>query len=328
MIKYIGSLAVLLIMSLMYEKYKKKESFDDESKQYELVRKYLLNHSSLAQSKKPILWIHMNYEINARSWSSFGSRNNDHLNQPYIFLTIKSIIDKCGNDFNICIIDDSTFGKILPGWTIDLNMTATPIRCKLRELALARVLHSYGGIVVPRSFICLQNLKSLYDEHINESTGKSSPSCMFVGDFIDRHSTSVQVQYFPNSKIMGCEKNCPVMAEYIQYMEKINSTDFTEESHFTGGSGKWFYEKIQQNQVKAIGAERLGMKDSRGKPITVEMLLNDSFIDVSHSAVGVYVPEEEILKRSTYQWFPRLSTVQVLDSSTNVGKLLLVSGDM
>jgi hypothetical protein len=58
------------------------------------------------------------------------------------------------------------------------------------------------------------------------------------------------------------------------------------------------------------------------------MLLNDSFIDVSHSAVGVYVPEEEILKRSTYQWFPRLSTVQVLDSSTNVGKLLLVSGDM
>ena len=113
MIKYIGSLAVLFIMSLMYEKYKKRESFDDESKQYELVRKYLLNHSSLAQSKKPILWIHMNYDMNARSWSSFGSRNNDHLNQPYIFLTIKSIIDKCGSDFNICIIDDSTFGKIL-----------------------------------------------------------------------------------------------------------------------------------------------------------------------------------------------------------------------
>lgn len=136
MIKYIGSLAVLLIMSLMYEKYKKRESFDDESKQYELVRKYLLNHSSLAQSKKPILWIHMNYDMNARSWSSFGSRNNDHLNQPYIFLTIKSIIDKCGSDFNICIIDDSTFGKILPGWTIDLHMTADPIRSKLRRIGI------------------------------------------------------------------------------------------------------------------------------------------------------------------------------------------------
>jgi len=314
--KYIGSLAVLLIMSLMYERYKKKETYDDESKQYELVRKYLLNHSSLAQSKKPILWIHMNYEINARSWSSFGSRNNDHLNQPYIFLTIKTIIDKCGSDFNICIIDDSTFGKILPGWTIDLHMTADPIRSKLRELALARVLHSYGGILVPRTFICFQNLKSLYDNSIDAG-------CMFIGEFIDRHSTSVQVPFFPNSKIMGCEKNCPVMAEYIQHMEKVNSTDFTEESHFTGGSAKWFYERILQKQVQYIGAEKLGMKDTQGKPITVEMLLNDSFIDLSHEAVGVYVPEDDILKRSAYQWFPCLSTIQVLDSNTNVGKYLL-----
>jgi hypothetical protein len=323
MIKYIGSLAVLLIMSLMYERYKKKESFDDESKQYELVRKYLLNHSSLAQSKKPILWIHMNYEINSRSWSSFGSRNNDHLNQPYIFLTIKTIIDKCGNDFNICIIDDSTFGKILPGWTIDLHMTADPIRSKLRELALARVLHSYGGIVVPRSFICFQSLKSIYDAGTS-----ASASSTFVGEFIDRNSTSVQVQYFPSSKIMGCKKNCPVMAEYIQYMERINSTDFTEESRFTGGSEKWFYEKIQNKEIVSVGAEKLGMKDVRGKPIHVEMLINDSFIDIAHDAVGVYVPEDEILKRSAYQWFPRLSTAQVLDSSTNIGKFLLVSEDM
>jgi hypothetical protein len=189
----------------------------------------------------------------------------------------------------------------------------------LRELALARVLHSYGGILVPRSFICLQNIKSLYDENINAG-------CMFVGEFIDRNSTSVQTSFFPNSKIMGCEKNCPVMAEYIQYMEKVNSTDFTEESHFTGGSGKWFYERILQNQVKLISADILGMKDMRGKSITMEMLLNDSFIDLSHKAVGVYVPEEDILKRSAYQWFPRLSTLQVLDSNTNVGKYLLVKG--
>ena len=46
-LKYIGSLAVLLIMSLMYDKYKQKEGMDDEAKQYELVRKYLLNYSSL-----------------------------------------------------------------------------------------------------------------------------------------------------------------------------------------------------------------------------------------------------------------------------------------
>lgn len=315
MLKYIGSLAVLLVMSVMYEKYKKKETFDDETKQYELVRKYLLNHSSLAQSKKPILWIHMNYEINARSWSSFGSRNNENLNQPYILLCIKSIIDKCGNDFNICIIDDTSFGKILPGWTIDLHMTADPIRGKLRELALARLLHSYGGILVPKSFICLQSLISLY-----ENGGD-----MFVGQFISQNITSVQTPFFPSSKWMGCAKNSPVMAEYIQYMESIVSKDYTEESHFVGGSDRWFYEKIMEKKINLIGADKLGIQNIRGKPVTVEMLMSDHFIDLSHHAVGVYVPEDEILKRSAYQWFPRLSTVQVLDSNTNIGKLLLTS---
>lgn len=304
----------------MYEKYKNKQIINDESKHYELVRKYLLNHSSLAQSKKPILWIHMNYEINSRSWSSFGSRNNDHLNQPYMFLTIKSIIDKCGNDFNVCIIDDSTFNKIIPGWTIDLNMIAEPIRSKLRELAFARLLHSYGGLIVPRSFICLKNLKSIYEENIKSGS-------MFVGEFIDNTSTSVQTQYFPNSKLMGCQKNCTVMAEYIQFMEKLNSTDYTEESNFNGENQKWFYEKILQNKIYIINSNVLGMKDTLGKKITIDMLLNDSFIDIHNDCVGVYINEDEILNRNSYQWFSRLSTLQVLDSNTNIGKLLLILND-
>jgi hypothetical protein len=53
--------------------------------------------------------------------------------------------------------------------------------------------------------------------------------------------------------------------------------------------------------------------------------MSDIFIDLSCDAVGVYVPEDEILKRKAYQWFPRLSTGQVLESSTNIGKLLLTN---
>lgn len=319
-IKYIGSLAVLLIMSLMYNKYKDKEGLNEEAKQYELVRRYLLNHSSLAQSKKPILWIHMNYEINARSWLSFGSRNTEHLNQPYLFLTIKSIIDKCGNDFNICIIDDNSFGRILPGWTIDLHMTADPIRSKLRELGLARILYSYGGMVLPRSFICFDSLKNIYEKGISQN-------CMFVGEFIDRDITSSQIPFFPNSKLMGSVKNCPVMAEYIQYMEKINSTDFTEESKFTGGSNRWFYEKLIQKKLNIVSSEELGMSDSNGKIINIETLLGDSFINFSNKTVGIYIPEDELLKRIKYKWFLSLSTNDVLESNTNVGKYLLLCNE-
>lgn len=148
---------------------------------------------------------------------------------------------------------------------------------------------------------------------------------MFVGEFIDKNMTSVQTNFFPSSKIMGCKKECPMMAEYIQYMEKINSTDFTEESQFTGGSERWFYEKILNKQMNMIPATELGTKDVRGKPITLEQLMSDSFIDINKNAVGLYIPEDEILKRTTYQWFARLSTAQVLESDTLIGKYLLLS---
>ena len=242
-LKYVGSVTALFVMSLLYNKYKKTEELDEETKQYNLVRKYLLNHSSLAQSKKPILWIHMNYEINARNWSSFGSRNSDELNQPYLYLTIKSIIDKCGESFNICIIDDNSFSKIIPGWVIDLNMTSEPIKSKLRELALARLLYNYGGILVPRSFICIQNLHNLYKDGINNSINGD----VFIGEFIDHSISSSQRQFSPNSKLMGCIKKSNVMAEYVQYLERLISTDFTNENNFIGDNNKWFQEKKLMN---------------------------------------------------------------------------------
>ena len=57
---------------------------------------------------KPNIWIHIDYEKNSRNWKSFYSRNSRHLNQPYLHLTIKSIIRYCQDDFNICLINDDT----------------------------------------------------------------------------------------------------------------------------------------------------------------------------------------------------------------------------
>ena len=78
---------------------------------------------------------------NSRLWSSFYSRTSHELNQPYLHLTIKSIIEKCGESFNICLIDDQSFEKIIPGWTINLDNLASPIKNHIRQLALARMLY-------------------------------------------------------------------------------------------------------------------------------------------------------------------------------------------
>ena len=192
-IKYGASLLVLMAVGMLYEKYKGYIDDDEEIKHYELVRKYLLNDSSLAQSKRPIIWIHLNYEQNSRHWLSFGSRNSDDLNQPYLHLTIKSIIDKCGEDFNICLIDDDSFANILPGWNIDLHLVADPVKDKLRQLALAQVLHSFGGMLLPASFICFDNLNKVY----NSGTKGDK---MFVGEFADNNSTSVSIIFILQQK--------------------------------------------------------------------------------------------------------------------------------
>jgi len=315
---YIYPLMITIVLSLIYNKYKTEEDEDEHIKNYKLVRQYLLNDSSLAQSKKPIIWIHMIYEINARWWPSFSSRNTDNLNQPYQYLTLKSIIDKCGEDFNVCLIDDETFPNILPGWTVDLSLVADPIKTKIRQLALAKILYNYGGFLLPSSFLCFQNLAPLYN-HLT-CDGK-----MFVGELVPHTDVSKQTSFFPSTKFMGCERGCTMMSNYISYLEINTSTDFTAESHFTDAYGRWCYEKITRGDINIIPADMLGVKDMAGKPVTLEVLMSNNFLNLSERVQGLYIPADEILKRNAYQWFARLSAKQALESDTTIGKYLLIN---
>ena len=119
--KQIILLALLLIIGYMYSKYNGKISKDVEKEEYDLIHKFLANDDNKMDRKKPFLWVHVEYDVNERSWKNFGSRNTTDLNQPYLYLTIRSIIEKCGNSFNVCIIDDKVFNKILPGWSINVD---------------------------------------------------------------------------------------------------------------------------------------------------------------------------------------------------------------
>ena len=85
----------------------KTDYFDTDD--YKLIEQYLLNDSPLYGYNRPKIWIHSKYELNARKWKDFQSRNSTDLNQPYIHATIKTIINHCGNDFNVCLIDDESF---------------------------------------------------------------------------------------------------------------------------------------------------------------------------------------------------------------------------
>lgn len=91
--------AVSLVAVASYVATKFKSPFDENKDEYDLIKKYLLNDSPLEGYGKPKIWIHSKFEYNSRVWSSFHGRSSYNLNQPYIHLTIKSIIDHCGRVF-------------------------------------------------------------------------------------------------------------------------------------------------------------------------------------------------------------------------------------
>lgn len=309
---------ILLTAGILYERWREKDELQTKITDYELIKQYLLTESSLAKVEKPILWIPLEFEYNSRYWQSFGSRSSTCLNKPYFSLCIRSIIEKCGNDFQVCLIDDATFNKIIPGWSINIQNLPDPIKKHMRYLALSKALYYYGGMVIPPSFICLRNLYSIY------TIGLSNNS-MFCGELISRNSTSSKTIFFPSMKIMGCLKESEVMGNFINYLEQSISSDYTSEMEFTGGPEKWLYEKAIKNKLLIINGYMFGVKDKAGNQLSLETLLGDVDISLYKKVSGIYIPSDELSIRTSLNWFDRLSPLQVLQSETLIGKYLLLS---
>ena len=149
-VKYVTVFMIITVSGILYDRYKKKYLGDEELNNNNLVEKYLLNDMSKL-GNKPVIWVHTDYEVNARAWSSFGSRNTKKLNKRYIELCVESIIKYCGESFNVVLINDSSFANLIPGWTIEMNRLADPVKSHVRSLAIAKILYYYGGFLLPNS---------------------------------------------------------------------------------------------------------------------------------------------------------------------------------
>ena len=121
------SILLLFAVGYVYNKFQINVERDDKVHELNIIKKYLLNTQDyftieqLSSINKPIIWIHIEYDRNLRKWESFGSRSSDELNQDYLYLTLRSIINRCSNDFHIILIDDDSFNKLLEDWNVDLR---------------------------------------------------------------------------------------------------------------------------------------------------------------------------------------------------------------
>lgn len=323
MTEYILLACLLLSLSILYRKYVEKQYRTSYplADEYDQLRKYLLNEQDRPllhrSTHKPILWIYLPHEYNARHWLSFGSRSSFELNQPYLFFTLKSIIQQCDSSFKILLIDDATFPKLLPDFTVALDTLSNPIQRNVRQLLFAKLIHRYGGVHVPISFLCFRDLISMYHRGTREDS-------MFVCENINSHLSAVEHPFYPDAEFMGAGKNNRTLQKLIRFMETLFSSDFTAESQLEGKIDAWCFHQ-PSSKVRVIPAMEVGVKTMDDEKVTVERLFGDEYLSLYDKMYGLWIPSKMILNRPKYEWFARMSPDQIASSSFLLAKYMVLA---
>lgn len=305
---------IVLIISTIGKKISDKFDGFNRTDEYELIRKYLLNDSSFGNNK-PKLWIHSKYMRVCKIKDNYSPTEIEH---PYISIIVEIMVEKCHNDFNICLIDDDSFSKLIPDWDVDINLLSEPHKTNCRDLAMLTILYIYGGMIVPNTFLCLKSLKELYDDHISKP---------FIGEFVINKSIIIDnnklLSFVPNSRFIGAKKDDSTIRELMEYYRTItNNGHFSDESIFKGNSNEWCLHKCKINKMTIIDGTFLGTKTIDRKPIPLEELMNDKLLALHPKCVGIYISHEELLKRTKYQWFTVSSQDNILRSKTAIAKYI------
>ena len=318
---YLTLICLFLVSSYIGSQYGDAFKPNDE---YALIKDYLLNDSPLYGFNRPKIWIHTKYEYNARRWKSFQSRSSYDLNQPYIHLTIKTIIDHCGDDFHICLIDDNTFSKLIPSWAdINLASVAEPMKSQLRQVGLAELVYYYGGMVLPNTFVCSRSLKPFYES----ATSDNQP---FVCEAVNRNENLLKnpqrLAFLPDTYIMGSQKNSETIKELVEYLKKRNkSPHFSSDRDFLGDTSQWCMNAIRDQKMTLVGGEYVGVKNAKGKPILLDHLMEEEYLDLHKDCVGIYIPENELLSRKKHQWFAVMSTDDLMNTNMAITKYIKIA---
>jgi hypothetical protein len=310
--------SILIVLGFLYKRFEDKLMREENKDNYEAIQKYLLDDVTLGKSKKPILWIHVPYEYNSRKWLSFGSRSSFDLNQPYLYLTTRSIIKHCDESFTVCIFDDNSFAKLIPGWNVDMTRLSDPILSNMRVLGMMKLLYIYGGMLCPISFLCMKDLMGIY-------TKGTRGNKMFVCETVDRNSTSVSRDFYSSISFCGAPKECETVAEFCHYIQTVSSNDHTAESKFLGQYDRWTMKRIEQGRINLIEGVEIGTKTIDDKQIILDDLMSNNYLDLYKGTSGILIPSNELLNRLNFGWFVRMSPKQVLESDTIIGNYLLLS---
>lgn len=282
---------LLFIIRYFYSKYNLhlvKTDYDEKVK--------LLNNH-IIYSNKPNIWILVPNDVNSRKWDSFSSRTSKDLNVPFVNMCIESIVNKCGNDFTVNIVKDTSFCDYIPDWKYTVKNAPEIEKIKLRKLGLLKLVYYYGGLIVPCSFLCEKNLNELYGKNVSFEVSNKSIS-------------NDDNMFLPTIDFFGAPKNDPFVGKLIKQYE-------LEENNVTNKIGY-----LIKKHSTVIDGKFIGTKTLNNQPVYIDDLFNNADLVDKGERFGVLLPLDDIINKSKYAWFSRLSIPQVKNSNLLISKIL------
>ena len=78
-----------------------------------------------------------------------------------------------------------------------------------------------------------------------------------------------------------------------------------------------------QDKLSLLDGSIIGVKTTNGKPVILDQLMEQQPLDLIPNHIGVYIPSDELLKRTKYQWFVALPEEDVLETDCALTKMML-----
>lgn len=311
-------LGILAILSYISKQIKKDEEEINKYDNSNSINKYLLKHDEILKSSKPLLWIHIPRELNSKNGSNFGEPNSYNVNQPYIYLTVRSIIEKCGESFTVCLIDDDSFKKILPGWNINMDKIKSPILDNVRTMGILKIMYLYGGLTCPKSFLCQRDMMDVYNLSFKNKQ-------LVAFERQNEGLYKLQSQYVIDTEFIATYPQNETIKLMSSYMEELISTDYTNETIIMDRCGMEFEKYVKEGKILKLDGVDIGIKKSDQTEVFVEDLMTSDYIQFSNSRYGIYIPGAKISKRRKYEWFTNINAHDIMISDTTLGKQILLT---
>ena len=118
---------------------------------------------------------------------------------------------------------------------------------------------------------------------------------------------------------MGSNANNPILGEFINKYSDSCLKDLTNEC-------KYFSNQLKEMDIPMLNGKIIGTRDKNNKPILLEDLMESKPIELDLSNVGIYIPHDELIRRTKYNWYAYLNSEQVLETNVFISKYMLEHG--